>query len=317
MHYVAPLAKAAAWAFLTPAIIALYRRNPLWRRPFRSVPLHLAAAVGFAALVIAATPPGPDASPSPYSSRLASDLPPRAGTYLLVVAALAVLDVARQARLAALRAARLETQLAEARLSTLRTQLHPHFLFNTLNGLLPLITADPDAAGRVLVQLGDLLRASFRPGASPLVPLAEEVDFLRRYLALEATRFHDRLTVRLDVAPETLGASVPSLVLQPLVENAVKHGVSLRPGPGSVRLSARRDGGTLVVEVGNDAAPEDAAPASTSNGVGLANTRARLAQLYGEAASLEAGPGTQGEFVSVLRLPWSVAAKPAGAGVRI
>lgn len=317
VHYVAPLAKAAAWAFLTPAIIALYRRNPLWRRPFRSAPLHLAAAVGFAALVVAATPPGPGTSPSPYSARLASDLPPRAGTYLLVVAALAVLDVARQVRLAALRAARLETQLAGARLSTLRTQLHPHFLFNTLNGLLPLITADPDAAGRVLVQLGDLLRASFRPGASPLVPLAEEVDFLRRYLTLEATRFHDRLTVRLDVAPETLGAFVPSLVLQPLVENAVKHGVSLRPGPGSVRLSARRDGGMLVVEVGNDAAPEDAAPASTSNGVGLANTRARLAQLYGEAASLEAGSGTPGEFVSVLRLPWSVAAKPAGTGVRI
>jgi len=316
-HYVAPLAKAAAWAFLTPAIIALYRRHPLGRRPLRSVPVHVAAAAFSAALVVAVTPSSPATSPSPFSARLASDLPQRAGTYLLVVAALAVLDVARQARLVGLRAARLETQLAGARLSTLRTQLHPHFLFNTLNGLLPLITTDPDTAGRVLVQLGDLLRASFRPGAPPLVPLAEEVDFLRRYLELEATRFRDRLTVRLDVAPETLGAAVPSLVLQPLVENAVKHGVSLRLGPGSVRLSARRDGGTLVVEVGNDAAPEDAAPASSSNGVGLANTRARLAQLYGEAASLEAGPGAQGEFVSVLRLPWSVAAKPAGAEARI
>ena len=167
------------------------------------------------------------------------------------------------------------------------------------------------------MQLGDLFRASFRPDASPLVPLAEEVEFLRRYLDLEATRFRDRLTVRLEVAPEALGASVPRLVLQPIVENAVKHGVSLRPGPGSVRLAARREGGALVVEVGNETAPEGAAPAASSNGVGLANTRARLAQLYGEAASLEAGPGAPGEFVSVLRLPWSAAPKPAGAATRI
>lgn len=321
-HYGAPLANAAAWALLTPAIVVLYRRFPLRRRPLVHVPVHLAAAALSAAFVVAVTPRAPmrpsSGDPPPtWAGRLSSDLPTKAGTYLLVVAVLLVLDVERQARLAALRAARLEAQLSDARLATLRTQLHPHFVFNTLNGLLPLITTDPEAAGRVLVQLGDLFRASFRPGAPPLVPLAEEVEFLRRYLELEATRFHDRLTVRLDVAPETLDASVPSLVLQPLVENAVKHGVSLRPGPGSVRLSARRDGATLVVEVGNDAAPEDAAPPATSNGVGLANTRARLAQLYGASASLEAGPGTPGEFVSVLRLPWSLAAKPAEAPGRI
>ena len=321
-HYVAPLAHAAAWALLTPAIIALYRRFPLGRRPLRSVPVHLAAAALSAAFVVAVAPrppaSGSDPSPpEPYAARLASELPTKAGVYLLVVAALVVLDVARQARHAALRSGRLEAQLADARLAALRTQLHPHFVFNTLNGLLPLVTIDPEAAARVLVLLGDLFRASFRPDASPLVPLAEEVEFLRRYLELEAVRFRDRLSVRLDVDPEALGASVPSLVLQPLVENAVKHGVSLRPGPGCVRLAARRVGATLVVEVGNDAAPEGAAPAAASHGVGLANTRARLAQLYGEAASLEAGTAAPGEFRTVLRLPFSVAPKPAGAAARI
>jgi LytS/YehU family sensor histidine kinase len=220
--------------------------------------------------------------------------------------------VARRARAAELRSARLEAHLAEARLGALRTQLHPHFLFNTLNGILPLIRLDPEAAARTLVQLGDLLRASLQSDATHLVPLSREVDFLRRYLEIEKTRFRDRLTVTFDVAGDVLDAAVPSFVLQPLVENAVKHGVSRCPGPGTLSLAARRDGAALAVEVRNEAPGADAGPLPPSDGVGLSNARARLVQLYGGAASLETGPAGDDGFRALLRVPFAHSGETPG-----
>lgn len=290
--YLPPLVHSSIWILLTPGVLLLYRLLPLTRRPHVAIPVHLAAAASAAALVVVLE--------RPFA---AVELPGNAGTYVLLVAVLLVLDVARQARAAELRSASLEAQLTDARLATLRTQLHPHFLFNTLNGLLPLVTLDPEAASRVLVQLGDLLRATFGHDLSQIVPLASEVDFLRRYLEIEAIRFRDRLTVRFDVAEGTLDAVVPRLVLQPLVENAIKHGVSRRPGPGTLALSSRRDGAALVVEIRNDAADDDRPP--RPDGVGIANTRARISQIYGTAASLEAGREGVDAFLTVLRVPWS------------
>ncbi len=215
-YYVPPLVRSTVWALLTPAVLLLYRRRPLSRRPLVAVPVHLLAAAAGAFLVVVLAQPVllraraaglPD--PCPLSVRLRDELPEEVGTYLLLAAILLFLDLARRARASELRWARLEAHLAEARLAALRTQLHPHFLFNTLNGLLPLIHVDPAAAARTLVQLGDLLRASLASDATHVVPFSSEVDFLKRYLEIERTRFRDRLTVTFAVAEEARSSPPP------------------------------------------------------------------------------------------------------------
>ncbi len=310
--YVPSLVRSTVWALLTPAILLLYRRHPLSRRPFVAVPVHLAAAAATAGLVVVLAQPllsrvrfEGTLAPGALSSRLVRELPAEAGTYLLLASVLLVLDLARRARASELRSARLEAQLAEARLAALRTQLHPHFLFNTLNGILPLIRLDPAAAARTLVQLGDLLRASLASDATHVAPLSSEIDFLKRYLEIEKTRFRDRLTVTFDVTEEALGAAVPTFVLQPLVENAVKHGISRCPGPGTLAVSAWRDGSSLAVEVRDEAPGADGGALPPSDGVGLSNARNRLVQLCGDAASLETGPAGEHGFRALLLVPFA------------
>lgn len=311
-YYVPPLVRSCAWALLTPAILLFYRRRPLYRTPAMALLAHVLVAAAASCLVVVLAQPVlsrvrfEGAAPTPsLAARLSHELPGEAGTYLLLASVLLVLDAARRARASELRSARLEAHLAEARLAALRTQLHPHFLFNTLNGILPLIQLDPDAAARVLVRLGDLLRAGLASDATHVVPLADEVDFLRRYLEIETIRFGDRLTVTFDVSGDALDAAVPRFVLQPLVENAVKHGVSRCPGPGTLTVSARRDGETLAVEVRNEAPGADLGPLPPSDGVGLSNARTRLAQLFGDEASLETAPFGEHGFRSRLVVPFS------------
>jgi LytS/YehU family sensor histidine kinase len=320
-HYVPPLVRSAVWAFLTPAVLLLYRRRPLSRRPLLSIPAHLLAAAAVSALAPTVTQVVLSRvhlrglpSPAPLPDRLAREIAGEAGTYLLLAAILLVLDMARRARAAELRSAHLEAHLAEARLAALRTQLHPHFLFNTLNGILPRVRLDPEGAAQTLVQLGDLLRASLGNEGENVVPLASEVNFLRRYLELEKTRFPDRLTVTFDVSGEALHAAVPRFVLQPLVENAVKHGISRCPGPGTLTLSARREGGSLAVEVRNAAPGAGSGPLPPSDGIGLSNARARLTQLYGSAAALETGPADGDGFRALLRLPFVRSGETRGHG---
>lgn len=311
-YYVPSLVRSAVWALLTPAVLLLYRRRPLSRRPLVAVPVHLLAAAASALLVVVLAHPvlvrargGGGPAPCSLSARLTDELPEEVGTYFLLASFLLFLDLARRTRSSELRAARLEAHLAEARLAALRTQLHPHFLFNTLNGLLPLIQLDPAAAARTLVQLGDLLRASLASDATHVVPLSREIDFLKRYLEIERTRFRDRLTVTFDVAEEVLAAEVPTFVLQPLVENALKHGISRCPGPGTLALSARREGSSLAVEVTNEAPGADAGPLPPSTGVGLSNVRSRLAQLCGDTASLETGPSGEHGYRALLLVPFA------------
>ncbi|HEX2205407.1 MAG TPA: sensor histidine kinase [Longimicrobium sp.] len=214
--------------------------------------------------------------------------------YWAMVGTFAALDYHRRlrdreleaARLAA-RAAQLEASVTQARLDALRMELNPHFLFNTLNSVAGLARrGDGDAAVEVLATLGELLRITLGQRAQE-VPLAEELDFLRRYLQIERVRFHDRLTVEMDVPAELLHLAVPSLVLQPLVENAVRHGVAKSPGPGRVAVRAFRDGESLVLEVSDTGAGFDGE--RRSGGVGLANVAERLAQLYGARAALACG----------------------------
>ncbi|MCA1560127.1 MAG: histidine kinase [Acidobacteria bacterium] len=169
----------------------------------------------------------------------------------------------------------------EARLRTLEAELHPHFLFNTLHAISTLVHTKPDAADRMISRLSDLLRITFDRSGAPRVSLQEELEFLQKYLEIEQTRFQDRLTVKFDIEPDTLDAEVPRLILQPLVENAIKHGVSPRSAPGLVRISARRSEGTLHLEVSDDGVGlSPGGRARLHTGVGLSNTRARLECLY-------------------------------------
>jgi signal transduction histidine kinase len=181
------------------------------------------------------------------------------------------------------RAAQLQAQLAQAQLQALKMQLHPHFLFNTLNAISELVHKEPDTAERMVIQLSDMLRVSLESIGVQEIPLKQELDFLRRYLDIEETRFRDRLKIRVDVAPETLGAYVPNMLLQPLVENAIRHGISPLSRGGSIDIRARRDGETLRLQICDDGCglPKNGENGTRGNGVGLANTRARLTQLYG------------------------------------
>lgn len=179
-----------------------------------------------------------------------------------------------------LNTSRLEGQLAQANLEMLKMQLHPHFLFNTLNAISALMHRDVDAADSMITRLSDFLRMSLEKDDRHQVPLSSELEFLERYLAIEKVRFRDRLTVEIDVEEPCLEAQVPRLILQPLVENAIRHGVAMRSAAGSLAIRAREVDGRLQLVVGDDGPglpPKNRMRIS----VGLENSRARLAQIYG------------------------------------
>jgi sensor histidine kinase YesM len=181
------------------------------------------------------------------------------------------------------RAAQLRTQLTQAQLQSLKMQLHPHFLFNTFNTISSLMHKNVDDADRVLALLGDLLRYSLHNVGVQEVTLREEIDFLQRYLEIEQTRFENRLRVRISVEPEVLDYKVPNLILQPLVENAIRYAVAPRASGGSIEISARQVIGSLKISVVDDGPglPEGYT-LPDREGVGLRNSRERLEQLYGE-----------------------------------
>ncbi len=208
------------------------------------------------------------------------------------------------------RAAALEAQMHEARLSALRMELNPHFLYNALNAVAGLIRREDGArAVEMLARLGTLLRLTLEREDGHEVTLGRELELLELYLGIERTRFSDRLRVELDVAPATLQALVPAFVLQPLVENAIRHGIAPVPGPGSIRIGSVARNGTLAIEIA-DSGPGCAAP-PTSRGVGLRNTRERLAQLYGAAAGVRLAPGAGGGTVATVWLPFRADRDPS------
>ena len=206
----------------------------------------------------------------------------------------------REARDRELRAAELEGLLHQSQLEALRSQLNPHFLFNALHSMAELVHTDPKLAEQLLVRLGELLRQVLQSSNRQEVPLAEELEFIRGYVEIEQMRLGERLCVRWDVDAALAQAPVPSLILQPLVENAVQHGIAAASGPGTLDILARRDGEFLLLEV-RDNGPGPRGSAERSQGIGLANTRARLQRLYGERQGFEIQAG-EGMTVR-LRLP--------------
>jgi two-component system, LytTR family, sensor kinase len=194
----------------------------------------------------------------------------------------------RQVRIGRTRASELSAQLAQAQLAALKMQIHPHFLFNTLNSIAALLHEDVEMADRMITRLSDFLRITLQSSAASVVTLGEEVGFLQAYLDIERVRFRDRLIVELTIAPDVLDAQVPNLILQPLVENAVRHGISKQVAVGHLQIDARRQDERLLIQIDDNGPGRSngngnaTSKPRTNGGVGLANTRARLKQFYGD-----------------------------------
>jgi two-component system, LytTR family, sensor kinase len=213
-------------------------------------------------------------------------------------------------------AEQLAAGLAEARFQALKMQLHPHFLFNTLNAISALIPQEAQPARRMVARLGDLLRTVLEQEATQEVTLREELEFLEPYLEIEQTRLGDRLSVETQLEPETLDARVPHLVLQPLVENAIRHGVAPRSGPGVVTIAAAVEGDTLILHVRNTGGEARERFPREPGGRGLANVRSRLEHLYGADQQLTAGPARPDGWVTTIRIPFQASGRADSASLR-
>jgi len=215
-----------------------------------------------------------------------------------------------------LRATQLEGQLTKAHLQALKSQLQPHFLFNTLNSISALMMTDVAAADRMMASLGDLLRMSLNEDGSPMTTLAREIEFLSVYLEIERIRFEDKLRVRVDAAPDCLDAEVPHLLLQPLVENAVKHGISKLSEPGEVEIISRRDGSHLQIFI-RDSGPGLSVPdaLTSTSGLGLRISKERLSTLYGSEQAFEIRNRAEGGVEVSVRIPFSMVPAPTSVSI--
>lgn len=310
------------WALLAPLVIKVARRFRLDRHPkAKTLGIHAAVLLGtlvchlvcMCILIVLQIAYVNSASPQVAAAKYLSNLPLEtpAGwalrnliTYGVILAVSYTADYRRELKDREVQASRLEGELTRAQLHALKRQLHPHFLFNSLNAISTLMRTDLGSAERMLDMLADLLRRSLRDSAVQEVPLSQEMDFVSRYLDIELVRFSDRLSVDIQIEPEVREALVPHLILQPLVENAVRHGIGPKLGPGSVCIEALREQDGLLLRItDNGMGPTPPKTHSTGAGVGLANTRARLEQLFGDRATLEAGGLPSGGFQVALRFP--------------
>jgi two-component system, LytTR family, sensor kinase len=318
----------AAWLilpFATPVILSLSDRFPLAKAgDWRNLPVHLAAALGFgvAHIVWSATvewifnPLGlqPHASfHGVFFTTVYMQFHTGIIIYAATVAIANTLDSIRRLAHREAEAARLAGELSKAQLDALRRQLEPHFLFNTLNGISGLVRENrSDAAVEMIAGLSDLLRRVLEGSGRQLVPLAEEVSFLESYIKLQAMRFGDRLKVAVDIPLELYGALVPPLVLQPMVENAIVHGIGKLMEGGEIRVTARESEGMLSIYVYNDG-PALALAGGYTTGVGLSNTRGRLVTLYGPGTSLVVRSGGAAGVETIIKVPYRPIAYGMGA----
>jgi two-component system, LytTR family, sensor kinase len=207
------------------------------------------------------------------------------------------------------RAIGLEASLAQAKLQALRMQINPHFLFNTLNAISTLVHTNPQTADDMITDLSELFRASLESSSEHEISLSRELELLQRYLAIEQRRFGERLNVEQSIDPEILHARVPTLILQPLVENAIRHGIEAQALVGTIVIHATREGSQIKLSVSdNGKKPFNAAVlAKSRQGIGLANTRARLQQLYGTEQSFAVGDGELGGWMVEIKIPFNPA----------
>ncbi len=315
------------WALYTPLVVWLSKRFPIERgRALSRSALHCGIAVlmsfahtgirfGLQPALHDLPPSDPHSHWDILSSLAMLELPVHVFLYWTMLGGTLLLQYRGRLRERELTATRLSAQLADARMRALRMQLNPHFLFNALNSIAMLVRdAEREAAVDTLEALSDLLRYVLDDSVHQEVPLKREIEFVERYLAMEKIRFQDRLEVRTEVEPDTLNAMVPNLVLQPIVENAIRHGIESRASPTTVTVGASREPGVLRLSIADDGPGfRGTAEARRSPGVGLNNTRTRLAQLYGESASLDMADASPSGAVVTITLPFHTEPDAGGA----
>src|SRR5579859_370626 len=288
------------WMLATPLVLRLMRQYPPthWRR-FSAWGAHLAACavigVAFAAWIAMweswlnpwAIVPGPDPFPQLWLHKFYGGMLSYIILYGLILLVGHTLDSREQLARQQTEPARLNEQLSKAQLNALRRQIEPHFLFNTLNAIAGLVREKRhDAAVSMIAGLSDFLRRVLQDSDRQQVPLAEELEFTQKYLDIQKARFAERLTFLVDVPAELLPAQVPSLILQPMVENAVKHGIAQRVHGGAIRITASRNSGTLTLRVYNDGPSLPSGWEKSQSGIGISNVRTRLQSLYGDGFEL-------------------------------
>ena len=323
-HYLASwLAGMYTWAALTPGVLWLGRRFQLERKRWvRRIPLHLAASLVISLFQLTAEsailchlgifPPLMKDFQSTLGFLLVIGFHQGVMMYWIILAVQAgfrfyrrLQEREKQALRLELDASELKTQLARAQLGALKMQLQPHFLFNTLNAIMVLVRQQKSREAEEMVgHLSDLLRFVLEDVEAQEVPLRRELEFLELYLSIEQVRFQDRLRVEIAVDPAALEAAVPHMALQPLVENAIRYGIGRSSAAGRIRISAARANGSLEIKIEDDGPGLPPHGAPQGKGIGLANTRARLNRLYGDAARLTVENGPSGGAVATMLLPY-------------
>lgn len=299
------------WAALTPLVFWLAKNIPFTRRRlWLVIAAHAVFCVavsllhvGVADIIGLAAPNVKGFTGSRLQARFVFTFYSDIWMYWPLVGLWNLVTYQRRFREREMRAAQLESQLARAELEALRNQLQPHFLFNTLNSISALMQDDPEAAEDMLADLSYMLRGSLLANANQEITMGREIDLLQAYLRIQRKRFEDRLEVNVDIQPETLNAVVPTLILQPLVENAIRHGITPLPRRGNISITACKKDAQLVLQVSDDGcglAPD------YKEGIGLSNTRKRLKQLYGNDAILEVRGAPQKGTVASVLLPFRI-----------
>ena len=307
-----------AWALISPFVLWLAAKRPIDPRRFwQSLPLHLIASVLIALLAVCVqavfshffnTDKGPIRNY--IVLYLSKDVAIYVATYWALTGLAQTLSYYRENSNRQMRETQLERQLAQAQLQVLQMQLHPHFLFNTLHAIGTLIHEDPASAEQMLLNLSSLLRVFLEQVSFQQISVRRELCLVDLYLGIQQIRFRDRLTVRSHINPETLHGSIPSLILQPIVENAVVHGIAKNPGEDAIEITTALQGGHLVVEISNSnsSLPSEVRPDGSGWGVGLSNTAQRLAQIYNGSAKVSIQARSPRGVVCSITMPFEKAA---------
>jgi two-component system LytT family sensor kinase len=306
------------WALATPLVLWAATKIPIERSNWlRALLLHVPISLGLSMILTAighvfvwlywGRTMGRPFSFERMGRFVIANFSEGIGIYMLIALTSYALNYYRRYRESQLRTFQLEAQLSQAQLQALKMQLHPHFLFNTLHSISALLNKNPESARKMITRLGDFLRLTLENSGSQEVTLEQEMTFLRCYLEIERIRFQDRLVTRVNVSDQTLDAKVPNLILQPIVENAIRHGIAPRSTPGLIEIEAERRNSTLRIQV-RDNGPGLPSHRTSENmfkkGLGLANTEKRLEQLYGAAHLFDLSDHPEGGLLVTLEIPF-------------
>lgn len=309
------LADWYVWALVSWPILWLARRFPPERGSVsQTAAIHLAGAISCSLLYVVLRAivgqihgwiiEEPASYGEIFRPLLVKTFPFNLLVYGVILSVSHALDYYRKYHERTVHTLELENHLTEARLQALLRQLKPHFLFNTLNGIASLMHSDVDAADRMLVRLSELLRLTMSQSGQSTTSLRTEIEFLQSYLEIERIRFRDRLTVMFDIQPESMDAAIPNLILQPLVENAIRHGIEPHPGPGKIAVHAITRDQRLIVTI-TDTGRGIPAAGLSRQGIGLSNTRERLRELYGSDHQFDLSNRPEGGLQVKLEIPLS------------